>query len=647
MMQSNVFPQPQVTNQWFGRPFTQPSGQGGAPDYGKAFQSLFPKQEEGGFQNLPYINPEVQAMRDWAAGRQPQPQQGAQTLEWNEERDRRPGDDQIQLLGSQQSNMFQPQQVLKQFPGGQGPVDVMRGVGQGALTGVGQIARGIGRAGSNLGDALFGESQGAQQPFSNVMYPMQDEQADAAQQRAYAAAQQSSHLAVPQRQRGLSIQSRQQPIQPHEADRQAELDAAQQRYESAVQGAQPRQQGNQYAPPSVDPRDLMPSPARVRQQQAAAQRKTQAAQLAGMQGLNTDLRGLAELHAGGETINQGPMALGPDAMRQLAEQDRLQGQQMSAVNGSAGYRTGQAGGDPGVLAHGRNRDANREFAMTPGGAQMNRFAQLQAMQSNVNPPQSDDTQANLAEMQKDPRYRDMVKVMPFGSPDAGRLALTGKQATQEQSDAQAERIASRRAARGGMSERQARDVSRRMDKPSALADYAIRNGLENHPMVRSILGGGQGSAVYGNTPGGSGGQPSAAERTEAKAEATTAEANSAYANRAGFARTEDGVPSHQETVAAMFTHQDQPTFSDLGEWAKIHQSRVTEDSSYGNNSNGTPSPTIAEMNKLAEQVIAAKSRGDEEKVMALYEKIKKQEEQRSKDQVEAAKDDYSGAVGEM
>ena len=374
------------------------------------------------------------------------------------------------------------------------------------------------------------------------------------------------------------------------------------------------------------------------------------------------------------------------------EAEAAQRLMLSRHNGNPEYNIARGGGSPeeeaafqGQLAQQRNQQANADSAYMPGGEQMGRFAQLQAMQSNVNPPQAEDTQANIAAYGTREGWRYADRVMntgrvrmqdgvrvpeqaltsrgntsrpggpitsntrevpgnPFDSIlTAPAVDLTGQMdhkgqmisartapAYRDKAAANRERIDERRAARGGMSERQARDISRRMDKPSALADYAIRNGLENHPMVRSILGGKQGSAVYENTPG-SGGPPSAADRDAAGVRGATAEANSAYANRAGFARTEDGVPSHQETVAAMFTNQDQPTFSDLGEWAEIHQERVTNDSNYGKHPTGKPNPTFDKMSKLAEQVIAAKNRGDEKKVMALYESIKKEEEKRIAD----------------
>ncbi|MCP4175726.1 MAG: hypothetical protein GY758_33690, partial [Fuerstiella sp.] len=100
---------------------------------------------------------------------------------------------------------------------------------------------------------------------------------------------------------------------------------------------------------------------------------------------------------------------------------------LSRHHGNPEYNIARGRGTPeeevafqGQLAGYRNRDANREFAMTPGGEQMNRFAQLQAMQSNVNQPQGDDTQANLQAM-REKGYGDII----MRTRD-GRLALTSR-----------------------------------------------------------------------------------------------------------------------------------------------------------------------------------------------------------------------------
>jgi hypothetical protein len=268
--------------------------------------------------------------------------------------------------------------------------------------------------------------------------------------------------------------------------------------------------------------------------------------------------------------------------------DRLANEQIAAAQGgSQDYNIARGRGTPeqeaafqASLAQQRGQQASQDFAASmPGGEQMNRFAQLQALrglQSNVNPPQVEDTQANVAEYGKDRRYANRVMETgrirrPPGAVDyvQGRpeLALTdpgnvgregGPISSQSQFDrrgrdvtgqvrhdgemisartadvykdkaaANRRRINERRAARGGMSERQARDISRRLKNPSAVAAYAVRNGLENHPMVQSILGGGQGAVAAGGAAATPGSYPSTPTPTSAATASTRAAEN--YSN---------------------------------------------------------------------------------------------------------------------
>jgi len=281
------------------------------------------------------------------------------------------------------------------------------------------------------------------------------------------------------------------------------------------QGAQAGQ-AVQPAAQSVPPRPIFP-PIPGSQGLAGPETPSMRAQLqqapaGGFKQFPTTPQQAPEASVGGQP--QRPMLVQPAPMRRGATSltqeglDNLQGrlaeaqQQESAAahhlmlsrhHGNPEYNIARGRGTPeeeaafqGQLAGYRNRDANREFAMTPGGEEMNRFAQLQAMQSNVNQPQGDDTQANLRAM-REKGYGDII----MRTRD-NRLALTSRgnkargvrqretgdavgqdshndqmisAATPEeymdQAAANRARINDRRAARGGMSEREMRDLKTR------------------------------------------------------------------------------------------------------------------------------------------------------------------------------------------
>jgi hypothetical protein len=161
-----------------------------------------------------------------------------------------------------------------------------------------------------------------------------------------------------------------------------------------------------------------------------------------------------------------------------------QSQQMAAVRGPSGYQMGQSGGNPMLLAYGQNRDANNRFSLMPGGEPMqNRFAGLSAPQ----PAQGNvDSQAALQYMYDN--NIGQVKRMPDG-----RLALTGTPAsrtvTLQRRFANQERINTRRAARGGMSERQHRDLLtlERSGDADVVERYADRNGLLRNERTQTIV----------------------------------------------------------------------------------------------------------------------------------------------------------------
>lgn len=455
----------------------------------------------GGARNLPSINPEVQAMRDWMAGRQPQPQQGgrdayyrygvddqggpAQTMEWNEARDRRTGDDAMQLASQQQSAVFQPQQVLKQYPQTPQILDIMRGLGGRAVEGAGQIVGGVGRTGSSLGERVFG----GQQPQSAVNQP------------------EMSNASIADY---MGSQPQQQQIQPW-----------------VSRGADQARQGG--APMAKGEMDSLQARLADAEQQAAEARHQ---------------RTYREHAANVQDWLGGRLAGDQIAAAQGGSQDHNIARGRGTPQQEAAFQS--------QLGQAQNRDANREFAMTPGGEQMDRFLQLAAMQSNVHQPQQggigqsgqgEDTQANVRAYGEDRRYANRVmKTGRWFHPEGAEnfvegqpeLALTspgnvnrpggpistgditGQMDHKGQSihaataprnrDAAArnrERINRRRAERGGMSERQARDISRRARNPKALEAYAIRNGLENNAMVQSMLSGQGPSAVHGSQGAGS------------------------------------------------------------------------------------------------------------------------------------------------
>jgi hypothetical protein len=577
--------------EWFGgpQPPAQAGGAGAFAGYGQAIRQMMenhkaqskgdpgfwlggpqPQQPQPrqGARTLPYMNPEVQAMRD-ALYRYGVDDQGgqAQTMEWNEARDRRPGDDVMQLLGQQQqSAVFQPQQVLKQFPQGQ-----LRG----------------------------------SQPQSAVHAPQQG------QKRWEGAQDFSPHDSI-------LIQQYQAAQENNERDAAIDSNRADQR--------------RQY------------------QEQAAAANR-------------------AEFNSINNT---------PDArhQQQMAQANELERQQTEAYEGgSQDYNIARGRGTPdqeaalqSQLAQGQNRDINREF-----GAEMDRFRRLAAMQSAVHQPQQGVSDSTLNDRQGLIKaYRDrgvgegrvMLNLDP-NSLDYERGALTSRgntsrpggaitSNTREDADGNTltgqigydgqlisartapahmdaaarnrERINRRREERGGMSERQARDISRRARNPKALEAYAIRNGLENNAMVQSMLSGQGPSAVHGSQGASSGGPYSTTERNEAAEQAAGLRAGSAFANSAGFAQP--GM-NETETATAILNHGQPPTFEELGEWATIHQEEnksSNNDYTKGEGGRGRSGgsllhPILERMDKLAKSI---SSGSDQKAAMEEFNRIQQE-----------------------
>jgi hypothetical protein len=232
-----------------------------------------------------------------------------------------------------------------------------------------------------------------------------------------------------------------------------------------------------------------------------------------------------------------------DFQRRDKEMERQHGQEMDvAMGGSLGYQVGQEGGDREDIASGKRRDANEAFAMS-GNASMGspeRMAMYGRMAEKDQLGGREPADATLADRQALAKAygergvgegRTMVN-QEENSLDYGRTALTSRGNTNrfdggissqsrtdksngyfsddaditgqiehkgqmisartapEYRDAAArnrERIDSRRAARGGLSERQMRDISRRAGNPKALQAYALRNGLQDKPLVNRLL----------------------------------------------------------------------------------------------------------------------------------------------------------------
>jgi hypothetical protein len=372
-----------------------------------------------------------------------------------------------------------------------------------------------------------------------------------------------------------------------------------------------------------------------------------------------------------------------DFQRRDKEMERQHGQEMDvAMGGSLGYQVGQEGGDREDIASGKRRDANEAFAMS-GNASMGspeRMAMYGRMAEKDQLGGREPADATLADRQALAKAygergvgegRTMVN-QEENSLDYGRTALTSRGNTNrfdggissqsrtdksngyfsddaditgqiehkgqmisartahEYRDAAArnrERIDSRRAARGGLSERQMRDISRRAGNPKALQAYALRNGLQDKPLVNRLLNESTGGRK-GNRGDQSAGQAyvspvkesySADDRAKAGVALAELEKNSQYANSTGFAAEGTG---HLDTSRSMFEADSDPTIKDLTEWAGIHHERgVKSDGKYSRSEDKAPfKPILDGMNDVADLVNDGKS----DEAMALYQKLKKE-----------------------
>jgi len=366
-----------------------------------------------------------------------------------------------------------------------------------------------------------------------------------------------------------------------------------------------------------------------------------------------------------------------DFQRRDKEMERQHGQEMDvAMGGSLGYQVGQEGGDREDIASGKRRDANEAFAMS-GNASMGspeRMAMYGRMAEKDQLGGREPADATLADRQALAKAygergvgegRTMVN-QEENSLDYGRTALTSRGNTNrfdggissqsrtdksngyfsddaditgqiehkgqmisartapEYRDAAArnrERIDSRRAARGGLSERQMRDISRRAGNPKALQAYALRNGLDKNPMVNRLLNEATGGRKNsrGETVAG---QSHVAERKDnySSSEQHEAQANLPKLYSGPFA-TDAGLTEGDSIfdTGEKIMNRESVTMTDLTEWSAIHEERRRgENNKYDDAGEGME--WVSEgYNELSDLV----DKGKEKEAMAKYAELKK------------------------
>jgi len=409
----------------------------------------------------------------------------------------------------------------------------------------------------------------------------------------------------------------------------------------------PQQQGTQYSPTSVDPRDLESSTARQDQQAAAALRKEQAGQLSGTQDLNAKMRALAEQRTESMAQNEKDRldaywgdrqaqdaaaaqdalyGQSPEHRRQMKQATELERQQIAAVNGSTGYQVGQEGGDAGLLTEGRQGQAMDEFRQSGAGYMANRdrmaaHARMAAQNQAETYGRNDATLANRQRLAKKygEKYPDRVKVMgDDAGVDADRIALTGKQADPEVVAAQEERIRSRREARGGVSERQMRDISRRASNPKALQAYALRNGLHDHPMVNRLMdeatGGRKSSQRDTGTAFSGDGVNEAPSRSEMAKASSEAEALAESETNKFLGTTAES--DFYDDSTSLAKNIDTMAPEDLQEWAAMYQKKFdSQKGQYHKDTDGSAASEAKTEVRNATRILAeAVNSGDEKRI---------------------------------
>jgi len=341
--------------------------------------------------------------------------------------------------------------------------------------------------------------------------------------------------------------------------------------------------------------------------------------------------------------------------QQMAEQDRLQAQEIAAVRGSDAFRQGQGGDESPEgqqqetalqeqIAESRRDYERQTFARTglnierPSGqdrmAMWGRMAANGGGQAgNMQKIQADrigeDTQANArkyAESYPD-RTKETGRKLANGEKE---IALTGKGVSSEEADRRRSEVDARRKAmgkgreaRGGMSERQRRDISRRAKNPEALRAYAMRNGLENHPMVQSAMSGGRKDGRAGEF-GESFNEPlktqySKAEESKGGADAEEFANNSEAMKHLGITGTSDFYADSK----ALYGEMDDMDPADLQEWAGLFQKKHKGDKGgYRNDPHGAQ-PGRSALHSATKSLAEAINSGKEKDIAAAKEAYRK------------------------